>query len=80
MDGDKRGSGMELDQLRYFLAAARHGSFTRAAEELGISQPAISRSILKLEDELAAKDRLVGSHGLVRRNISHYSTLTRNLD
>lgn len=43
---------MEIDQLRYFLKVAERGSFTRASEELLVSQPALSRSILKLEDEL----------------------------
>ena len=43
---------MEIDQLRYFLGAAERDSFTRAAEALNISQPALSRSIQKLEDEL----------------------------
>ncbi|ODA32544.1 LysR family transcriptional regulator [Planctopirus hydrillae] len=42
---------MDLDQLRYFLQVAREGSFTRAAETLHISQPALSRSIQKLEEE-----------------------------
>ncbi len=43
---------MELDQLRYFLQIARRGSFTKAADDLMISQPALSRSIQRLEEEL----------------------------
>jgi LysR family hydrogen peroxide-inducible transcriptional activator len=43
---------VEFDQLRYFLSVAHHQNFTRAAEELGVSQPALSRSIQKLEEEL----------------------------
>lgn len=43
---------MDLDQLRYFLRIAERQGFTRAAEDLGISQPALSRSIQKLEEEL----------------------------
>ena len=43
---------MEFDQLRYFLQIAERESFTRAAEDLVVSQPALSRAIARLEDEL----------------------------
>jgi LysR family hydrogen peroxide-inducible transcriptional activator len=43
---------VELDQLRYFLKVAEFSSFTRAAEDLLVSQPALSRSIGRLEEEV----------------------------
>ena len=44
-----------LDFFRGFEAAARHLSFTRAAEELFLTQSAISRQIHALEERLGAK-------------------------
>jgi DNA-binding transcriptional LysR family regulator len=43
---------IDLKILRYCEAVARHGSFTKAAEELRIAQPALSIAIKKLETEL----------------------------
>ena len=41
-----------LQRLAVFEAVARLGSFTAAAAELGISQPAVSKHIAQLEDQL----------------------------
>jgi len=43
-----------LNSLQVFEAAARYGSFTRAAEELGISQPAVSHAVRLLETDLGS--------------------------
>ncbi|PTQ69208.1 LysR family transcriptional regulator [Pseudomonas sp. GV071] len=42
---------MDLRQLRYFIALLEHRSFVRAADAIGITQPAFSRSIQGLEQE-----------------------------
>jgi len=57
---------MDLDaRLRAFAALVRAGSFTRAASELYISQPAVSKHVAALEAEI--NKRLVSrSHGAVR--------------
>src|SRR3954447_26527801 len=43
---------MELRQLRYFEAVARHSGFTRAAEQLHVAQSAVSAQVRALEAEL----------------------------
>lgn len=43
---------MTLNQIRYFYIIARHLNYHRAAEELQISQPSLSRSMRALENEL----------------------------
>jgi len=43
---------MEMQQLRYVVAVARTGNFSRAAEQCHVSQPSLSQQIQKLEDEL----------------------------
>lgn len=46
---------MENRVLKYFLIVAREENITRAAEILHISQPALSRQLMQLEEELGAK-------------------------
>jgi len=43
---------VELRQLEYFVAVARHGQFTRAADALWVTQSALSQQIRRLEAEL----------------------------
>lgn len=46
---------MELYQINYFVEAVRCRNITKAAEELNVSQPAVSRAIKNLEDEIGAE-------------------------
>ena len=54
---------MELRVLRYFLAVAREQSISGAANALHITQPALSRQLMDLEQELGVKLLIRGSRG-----------------
>ena len=64
---------MEMHQIRYFLAVSQTLNFTRAAEECHVSQPALTRAIQALEDELGGQ--------LVRRErtLSHLTELGQRM-
>ncbi|MEW2294734.1 LysR family transcriptional regulator [Streptomyces sp. NPDC006743] len=53
--GPASASGVELRHLRAFAAVARRRSFTRAAQELLITQPALSRTVAQLETHLGVR-------------------------
>ena len=50
---------MDIRLLDYFLAVAKQGNITRAAEQLHVTQPTISRQLMELEE-------IVGSPLLIR--------------
>ncbi len=50
----RKGRSFDLRQLECFCAVARTGSFTHAAEELGMAQPSLSEQIIRLEQALGA--------------------------
>jgi LysR family transcriptional regulator, hydrogen peroxide-inducible genes activator len=58
---------MEMHQIRYFLAVCEALNFTRAAEQCNVTQPALTRAIQKLEEELG---------GLLFRRERHLTHLT----
>jgi len=62
---------MELHQVRYFLAVAEELNFSRAAEKCSVSQPALSRAIILLEQEFG------GSLFHRERRLTHLSPLGR---
>lgn len=70
----KQGNVMELHEIRYFLALARTLNFTKAAEMCNVSQPALTRAIQKMEDELGG---LLFSR---ERNNTHLTELGRLME
>lgn len=55
---------MELRQLRYFVAIADAGSFSKAAHQVYVAQPALSQQVAALETELKTKLLVRSSHGV----------------
>ncbi|MGM0900679.1 MAG: LysR family transcriptional regulator [Bacillota bacterium] len=56
---------MELRVLRYFLAVAREGSITGAANFLHVTQPTLSRQLKDLEQDLGKKLFIRSSHSII---------------
>jgi len=76
---------MELQQLQYFQMVAYYEHITRAAEQLNISQPALSSTITRLESELGTQlfDRSGRSVVLNRSGklfLEHVNMVLRDLD
>src|SRR5690242_435178 len=65
---------MELNEIRYFLALSKTLNFTKAAEACHVSQPALTRAIRKMEDELGG---LLFSR---ERNNTHMTELGRLIE
>src|SRR6185369_2834630 len=55
---------MEMRHLRYFVALAEHGNFRRAAEQLAMAQPPLSRQIRALEREVGCRLLVRGRRGV----------------
>ena len=76
---------MDLHQLRYFRVVARVEHMTRAAEELHISQPSLSKTIHRLEDELGVplfdrQGRSIQINQFGKAFLEHVDTLFRELE
>src|SRR5258706_10991089 len=56
---------MELKQLRYFLSVSELGSFSKAAVQLSVAQPILSRQIRALEHDLNAELFYRNGRGIV---------------
>ncbi|HVR50018.1 MAG TPA: LysR substrate-binding domain-containing protein [Pseudorhodoferax sp.] len=73
---------VSLRQLRVFQAVAAHASFTRAGAEIGLTQPAVSRCVTELEQQLGLKllDRTTREVVLTEAGRSLAARLDRVLD
>lgn len=76
---------MDLRVLRYFLTVAKEQSFTKAAEQLHITQPTLSRQLAALEEELETPLFKRGGHHITltkywRRRIPHSRAVNKFID
>jgi DNA-binding transcriptional LysR family regulator len=76
---------VRIEQLDYLAEVAKLGSFRRAAEELHISQPALSASVRSLERELGVDLLERGRHGATvsgsgRELLPHIRTVLDSVD
>lgn len=63
---------MNLRQLRYFLAVAEEGSFSKAAAALHMTQPPLSLAVSQLEKELGARLLERHTHGVSKTEAGEY--------
>lgn len=76
---------MEMGQIRYVLSVARHMNFTRAAEDCGVSQPALTKGIKALEAELGAplfnrEGRRISLSGFGRSMLPHFKSIAEEAE
>lgn len=64
-EGQQGAAGMDVRQMRYFLAVVDHGTVNRAAEHLFVAQPSLTQSIRRLEAELGTDLFIRQGRGLV---------------
>ena len=70
---------MNLTLIRYFMAVAETGSFTRGAERANVTQPTLSAGIKRLEESLGAYERGVGLYRRCQQALEHAELRVRLL-
>jgi LysR family transcriptional regulator, hydrogen peroxide-inducible genes activator len=76
---------MEIQQVKYFLAACEELSFTRAAKRCNVAQPSLSAGLRRLENELGGKLFVRASTGvhltrLGRAVMPHFEQINRHAE
>ena len=66
---------MNSKQLFYFVSVAETGSFTAAAQKLGLSQPPLSKQIMLLEEELEMAGESISVARIPRESLETPMTL-----